>query len=116
MVYQGQIKGSEGRERKNFRIADMDGDGKDDLVWLEPKTGQLEYWKNMGPSGDSVPASPPHSAFRWYFKGLGAVGGGSQGAAIELANMNGLGRADYISKFGCLNRSLHVLVVRTVIS
>ena len=98
MLWQGQIKHAEGRERKDLRLADMDGDGKDDLVWLDNKSGRLTYWKNMGPSSSPIPATNPDSAFGWLDKGLGAVGGGTRGEAIELANMNGLGRADYISK------------------
>ena len=43
MIYRGQVKHYEGRERADLRLADMDGYGKDDLVWLDNKSGQLRY-------------------------------------------------------------------------
>lgn len=30
MLYQGQIKHTEGKERKNLRLADINGDGRDE--------------------------------------------------------------------------------------
>ncbi|KAH8797345.1 hypothetical protein F5884DRAFT_815081 [Xylogone sp. PMI_703] len=104
MVSQGQIKLAEGRERRNLRLADIDGDGQDDLIWMNMTTGQMIGWKNAGP----IPVKG--SAFTWTHKGVIANGNIARGSAVELTNLNGLGRADYLSikpqsneAFLCLN-------------
>jgi hypothetical protein len=35
----GQIKFAEGHDRANLRWADVDGDGLDDLIWIEKFSG-----------------------------------------------------------------------------
>lgn len=41
MVNQGQVKHAEGKERRNLRFADIDGDGRADMLWLDMITGQM---------------------------------------------------------------------------
>lgn len=63
MVSYGQVKFSEGKERKSklpvfkwklrlstsdIRFADIDGDGFDDYIFLDMITGRAEAWKNTG--------------------------------------------------------------------
>lgn len=40
----GQIKVSDGYDRANFRYADVDGDGIDDLIWVEKFSGDGYVW------------------------------------------------------------------------
>ncbi|PBP16288.1 hypothetical protein BUE80_DR012963 [Diplocarpon rosae] len=87
----GQIKHSEGKERRNLRFADIDGDGRHDLLWMDPVTGLMEAWKNEGP----LAATDQSSSFSWTKKGVVANGNTCRGSAVELVNINGLGRADY---------------------
>ncbi|KAK2624027.1 hypothetical protein QTJ16_006661 [Diplocarpon rosae] len=87
----GMIKHSEGKERRNLRFADIDGDGRHDLLWLDPVTGLMEAWKNEGP----VATADESSSFSWTKKGVVATGDTCRGSAVELVNINGLGRADY---------------------
>ena len=49
-------------------------------------------YKNMGPGAASG------SSFIWNQKGIVATGDSARGSAIELANLNGVGRADYMCK------------------
>lgn len=72
-----------------LRFADIDGDGRLDLLWLDMVTGEMQAWKNLGP----IPAGG--SSFSWQIKGTVAVGGQYRGSAVELVNYNGIGRADY---------------------
>jgi len=90
-VDQGVIKDSEGRERANIRFADMNGDSRDDLVYVNMTDGAVTAWYNDGwnPSAKN--------AFLWNSQGIVSPGGFSRGSTIEFGNLNGLGRADYIS-------------------
>ncbi|OWP06605.1 hypothetical protein B2J93_5084 [Marssonina coronariae] len=91
LIDKGQIKHSEGKERRNLRFADIDGDGRHDLLWLDPITGQMDAWKNEGP----ITTVDEKSSFSWTAKGMVAAGNTCRGSAVELVNVNGLGRADY---------------------
>ncbi|KAK4565366.1 hypothetical protein LTR86_003983 [Recurvomyces mirabilis] len=90
MVYQGLIKHAEGKERKNLRFADINGDGRDDLVWVDMITGAVTAWYNGGAVASSG------SAFQWNWQGVVASGGSSRGQCVEFGALYGLGRADYI--------------------
>ncbi|KAK4897726.1 Glucan endo-1,3-alpha-glucosidase agn1 [Elasticomyces elasticus] len=48
MVSQGQIKKSEGKERKNLRLADINGDGRADLLYVNMIDGAVTQWQNGG--------------------------------------------------------------------
>lgn len=39
-----QIKFAEGKDRANLRWADVDGDGKDDMIWIEKFSGDAWVW------------------------------------------------------------------------
>lgn len=40
----GQIKFAEDKDRANLRWADVDGDGKDDMIWIEKFSGDSWVW------------------------------------------------------------------------
>lgn len=40
----GQIKFADGMDRANLRFADVNGDGADDLLWIEKFTGDTSVW------------------------------------------------------------------------
>jgi len=68
------------------RIADLDGDGYDDYVWVDPKSGAAHLYTNGGYSDGKV---------NWIGKGQIASGVGD-GAGVRFADITGDGRADYI--------------------
>ncbi|KAH6707532.1 hypothetical protein BKA61DRAFT_678931 [Leptodontidium sp. MPI-SDFR-AT-0119] len=51
MVNQGQIKHTEGKERKTLRLADINGDGRDDLVFVDLADSTVQAWSNDGAIG-----------------------------------------------------------------
>lgn len=40
----GQIKVAEGHDRAMIRFADVNGDGKDDFLWIEKFSGDTWVW------------------------------------------------------------------------
>lgn len=40
----GQIKFADGKDRANLRWADVNGDGRDDMLWSEKFTGDAYVW------------------------------------------------------------------------
>ncbi|KAK2765017.1 hypothetical protein FQN54_008716 [Arachnomyces sp. PD_36] len=84
----GQIKFSEGKDRANLRWADVNGDGKEDLLWIDKFMGDTSVWYNAG----QIPVSG--SAFTWTGKGA-LYQGAAQGACQYYPNLGGLGRADF---------------------
>lgn len=75
---------------QNFgvRLADLDGDGRDDYLWVHPSTGAVTLLINGGYRGNE--------GVNWIAKGVVASGmGDSQG--VIFADINGDGRDDYLS-------------------
>lgn len=74
---------------------DIDGDGKDDYLTLDPLTGALEVYLNKGPS---------NSANGWDWLPIGQIaegfGLGFPGANVRIADIDGDGRDDYIYLHG----------------
>jgi hypothetical protein len=65
------------------RLADINGDGKADYVWIDPNTGETHAWINNLPNPWS-PAVPLRNS------DIIASGAG-RGSQIFLADMNGDG-------------------------
>lgn len=89
----GQIKFSEGLDRPNFQLADVNGDKKADLIWTDKFGGDARVWEMVEemPDGERVSGS----AFRWAHKGpkyLLAQRGSNQ----MFPNLGGQGRADMV--------------------
>ncbi|PVH86852.1 carbohydrate esterase family 3 protein [Cadophora sp. DSE1049] len=96
MVNQGQIKHTEGKERKSLRLADINGDGRDDLVHVDLVDSTVTAWSNDGATGQFGDDAAGTSAFRWVLKGQVSPATTSRGSCVEFANINGIGRADSI--------------------
>ncbi|KAL6864240.1 SGNH hydrolase-type esterase domain-containing protein [Trichoderma novae-zelandiae] len=82
----GKLADGFGLDPRYVRLHDMNGDGKADYVWLNPKTGEIRCWLNNLPEPWS-PAGTNNSI-------IGA--GAGPAATVYLADMNGDGRADYL--------------------
>jgi GDSL-like lipase/acylhydrolase family protein/VCBS repeat protein len=71
------------------KFGDIDGDGKADYLVLDPKTGKLDVYLNLGPD-----ASTPEG---WRWKPIGTIASGlGPGADIRFADIDGDGFDDYI--------------------
>ncbi|KAL8646858.1 MAG: hypothetical protein Q9210_005893, partial [Variospora velana] len=77
-------------EREQYRLADIDGDGKADLVVIELKTGAISAWINKGPDTDASPQG-------WVWAPVGQIGVSVANAAnAHFADVTGDGKADLI--------------------
>ena len=74
----------------DLRLADINGDGRDDFLFVDMLNGSTTAWYNGGP----IPSSG--SAFQWNWQDVISPGGSSRGACVEYGSLYGLGRADYI--------------------
>ncbi|KAH8800307.1 hypothetical protein F5884DRAFT_904986 [Xylogone sp. PMI_703] len=78
-----------GGARSAVRMADIDGDGRDDYLWVHTQTGGTVYYRNQ----------VGIIAANWVEMDGGdevASGIGSSGPNVLFADLNGDGRADYI--------------------
>ncbi|KAJ3473609.1 hypothetical protein NLG97_g10219 [Lecanicillium saksenae] len=71
------------------RFADIDGDGKDDYLWLD-ENGAVTAYINGGPN-----ASAP-GGWVWLPQGVIATGVGAARQDVQFADINGDGKADYL--------------------
>ncbi|MFC7385130.1 FG-GAP-like repeat-containing protein [Sphaerisporangium rhizosphaerae] len=88
--YKGQVAPGVGVPGREVRFADVDGDGFDDYVVVNPTTGSLTLWYNHGPA-----ASSP-SGWAWDPHGRIAPGVGAPGGQVQLADVDGDKKADYL--------------------
>ncbi|WP_189162836.1 FG-GAP-like repeat-containing protein, partial [Sphaerisporangium melleum] len=88
--YKGQVAPGVGVPGREVRFADVDGDGYDDYVVVNPTTGSLTLWYNHGPA-----ASSP-SGWAWDPHGRIAPGVGAPGGQVQLADVDGDKKADYL--------------------
>jgi hypothetical protein len=75
----------------DLRFADMNGDGRDDFLFVDMLNGSVTAWYN----GGQIPSSG--SAFQWNWQGVVSPGGSCRGQCIEFGQEYGIGRDDYIS-------------------
>ncbi|PNY28626.1 Lipase 1 [Tolypocladium capitatum] len=85
------------------QFGDIDGDGKEDYLVVDPKTGELTAYLNEGED---------HSApYNWHWKPVGSIASGlGPGRNVRFADIDGDGRADYIY----LNRKGGTTIYRNV--
>ncbi|KAI4141771.1 MAG: hypothetical protein LQ341_003437 [Variospora aurantia] len=77
-------------KREQYRLADIDGDGKADLVIIELKTGAISAWLNNGPDTDASPQG-------WDWAPVGQIGVSVANAAnAHFADVTGDGKADLL--------------------
>jgi hypothetical protein len=69
------------------RLADMNGDGRDDYLWVHPETGAVTLYINGGYT--------PGGGVNWIYKGEIATGV-TFGYMVMFADLNGDGLDDYI--------------------
>lgn len=88
----GQIKFApkEHLDRANFKWADVNGDGRVDLIWVDKFTGEARVWRN----GGFIPAGG--SSMTWVDLGRRFTGHG-RGHNIHFPKIGSFGRADYHS-------------------
>jgi hypothetical protein len=68
---------------------DINGDGKDDYLVIDPRTGAMTAYLNMGPD-TNMPSG-------WRFRGVGEVASGlGRGDRVRVADIDGDGFDDYI--------------------
>lgn len=76
----------------DVHLADIDGDGLADYIYVDMLTGEMLAWTNDGP----IPAASVGSAFTFTPRGTVAYGGAARGSCVNFGNIHGEGRADYI--------------------
>ncbi|KAH8886185.1 family 3 carbohydrate esterase, partial [Thozetella sp. PMI_491] len=96
----GQIKVSIDKDRANLRFADVNGDGTDDLLWVEKFSGDAYVYYNNGPAD---PASAAGSSFGWRVQDEVAYAGLSAGTCLYWPDLDGNGRADEHYILGTFN-------------
>jgi hypothetical protein len=72
-----------------FRFADMNGDGRADLLKVSADTGAVGLYRNDGHHVDG--------GYDWNSQGQIASGVGGTGSQVRFADLNGDGRADYLN-------------------
>ncbi|MFF6995862.1 GDSL-type esterase/lipase family protein [Streptomyces sp. NPDC008313] len=88
-IPQGQIASGVGVDRPNVRFADIDGDGRDDYLAVDPGTGAVRAWMNTGGDANGKPGWNPR----------GQIASGTNPGELEyvdFADINGDGRDDYL--------------------
>lgn len=89
---QGKIAGGVGGRRHEIQFADLNGDGRAEYLWVH-SDGSVDAWLNLG-----GPDNGPNAAkVGWLPQGKIASGIGKPGSSIIFADLNGDGRADYLS-------------------
>ncbi|KXH43411.1 hypothetical protein CSAL01_05203 [Colletotrichum salicis] len=86
----GQIKVAEGHDRAMLRFADVNGDGRDDLLWIEKFSGDTWVWYNEGEDA----SRPLGSAFHWRQQTEMAYAGLAAGMCLFYTDLSGGFRAD----------------------
>ncbi|CAM1506043.1 Fc.00g056840.m01.CDS01 [Cosmosporella sp. VM-42] len=77
--------GAKGRKGSGVMFADLNGDGRDDYIYIDSRNGAISAWINRG-KGDPD----------WLWQGLGVIasGVGATTKNVQMADLNGDGRAD----------------------
>ncbi|KAG4442317.1 hypothetical protein IFR05_002168 [Cadophora sp. M221] len=89
---QGVIATGVGAARHEVQFADLNGDGRAEYLRVHPN-GSVEAWLNLG-----GPDNGPNAAkVNWLYNGFVATGAGVPGSSVVFADLNGDGRAEYLS-------------------
>ncbi|KAK0370397.1 hypothetical protein CLIM01_12236 [Colletotrichum limetticola] len=86
----GQVKVAEGHDRASLRFADVNGNGRDDLLWIEEFSGDTWVWYNEGEDT----SRPLGSAFHWRQQTEMAYVGLATGTCLFYTDLSGDFRAD----------------------
>ena len=85
----GNIATGVGAVREDIRLADINGDGNADYLWVDNATGATQMWRNGGVGSDGN--------WIWTPEGEIATGVGTVGSVVRFADLGGTGRADYLT-------------------
>ncbi|MFD3942009.1 FG-GAP-like repeat-containing protein [Streptomyces sp. NPDC058579] len=85
--WKGMVASGVGAPRDHIRLADLNGDGRDDYLVVGDQ-GQVRAWINKGPAGGG--------GWSWQWSGEVASGVGASRDQVRFADLNGDGRADYL--------------------
>jgi hypothetical protein len=83
----GQIASGIGKNGTGVIFADVNGDGRDDYLWIHPDTGAVTAYYNLPGTGQG--------GISWVGHGEIASGMGS-GSGVRFGDINGDGRSDYL--------------------
>lgn len=89
----GQVKFSNDLDRANYQFADVNGDGRADLIWTDKFTGDARVWQNAGELAEDKRENG--SKFHWDDLGL-RYQGSSRGPNTHFPSLGGQGRADMV--------------------
>ncbi|KAG9249745.1 uncharacterized protein F5Z01DRAFT_631089, partial [Emericellopsis atlantica] len=89
----GQVKYTEDLDRANFRFADINGDGKADMVHTDKFTGNARVWYAIGERSD--PENNAGSAMEWERPQL-LFSGAARGENTFFPELSGQGRGDMV--------------------
>ncbi|KAL2838962.1 hypothetical protein BJY01DRAFT_250705 [Aspergillus pseudoustus] len=87
----GQIKFSQEKDRANLRFADVNGDERDDMIWVDKFNGDGCVWYNRGPGDRSKLQG---SYVEWDRQERPVYQGNRAGTCIYYPDFDGNGRAD----------------------
>ncbi|KAJ5003031.1 hypothetical protein K4K48_012569 [Colletotrichum sp. SAR 10_66] len=87
----GQIEFAIGKDRANLRWADVDGDGKDGMLWIEKFSGDTWVWYNGGRGSPDIGGG---SSFYWRVQEKKAYYGLASGSCIYYADLDGNDHVD----------------------
>lgn len=87
----GQIKVAQDKDRANLRWADVNGDGKADMLWVDKFTGDATVWYSRGRGN---PADNLGSSFHWDMTNGAVYAGNVAGTCMYYPDLDGNGRAD----------------------
>ncbi|KFX96332.1 hypothetical protein V490_03385 [Pseudogymnoascus sp. VKM F-3557] len=88
----GQVKFSVKQHREDHRFADVNGDGRADLLWVDKFNGDTSVWYNNGEVANRLSGSK----FSWDGVPTKAYQGSARGSTQYFPNIGGVGRADIV--------------------
>jgi hypothetical protein len=90
---QGVIATGIGEDGDGVRFADLNGDGRAEYLWVDRVTGAVTAYLNLGGPDDG----PDAAKISWLPQGVIATGVGVGRDNVIFADINGDGRADYLT-------------------
>ncbi|KAJ0423300.1 hypothetical protein BJY00DRAFT_310430 [Aspergillus carlsbadensis] len=87
----GQIKYAQEKDRANLRFADVNGDGLDDMIWVDKFNGDGYVWYNKGPGDRSKLQG---SYIHWDRQQKPVYQSDRAGTCVYFPDLDGNGRAD----------------------